>query len=69
MTIFLDQLRRALEQKAKHGHDMNAAGLRLMDRVIWERYCLCLDMGLSLDANAIVMAHRLRAEAVKARAV
>ncbi len=55
---FLDQLAHAMRQKELHRDRLNAAGYRMLDRVAWERYCLCCELGMGTEAATLVFKHR-----------
>ena len=55
---FLDQLAHALRMQERQRGKINAAGYRMLDRVAWERYCLCCELGLGVEAATLVVQHR-----------
>ena len=56
----LTRLRRLLRTRQEKGGQLNAAGVRLLDRAIYSTYCDALDLGVGDEAREC-----LEGEAVK----
>lgn len=51
-------LAHALRMKELHRAILPPVARRLLDRAIWDRYMLCHDLGLGVDADTLVFKHR-----------
>ncbi len=51
---FLRRLQRLLRVRSEQGGQLNAEGIRLLDRAIYSTYCDCVDMGISGEAQQLL---------------
>lgn len=57
-AIFLARLQRLIRLRREYATDLNAYGLRMLDRAIDATYRDCIDYGCADDALPIMAAHR-----------
>ena len=51
---FLRRLDRLLRLRYEQGGDLNADGIRLLDRGIYSTYCDCVDLGAGAEAQKFI---------------
>lgn len=51
---FLRRLNRLLRLRYEQGVQLNAEGVRLLDRAIYATYCDCVDLGVSQEAQHLL---------------
>ena len=51
---FLRRLQRFLRVRSEQGSQLNAEGVRLLDRAIYSTYCDCVDLGISAEAQQLL---------------
>lgn len=54
LAVFLERLRRLLDQRAEHASALNPDGLRLLDRAIFSTYCDCRALGGQAIARGVI---------------
>jgi len=54
---FLQRLNRLLRLRREQSDQLNAGGLRLIDRAIYSTYCDAVDLGVAVEAQRLL--HRL----------
>ena len=58
IVAFQARLRHQLRQEAKHGHELNEMGERLMARSIYDSVWTLIELGARNEARAILAGHR-----------
>ena len=53
-SIHPERLRRLLRLRRQYEHELNARGLRLLDRAVFAAYCDCRDIGTGEQARALL---------------
>jgi len=53
-SVYLERLQRLLRLRGQHERDLNAQGLRLLNRSIFTAYCDCREVGAGEEARRIL---------------
>ena len=52
--VYLERLDRLQRLRRRHEQELNHQGVRLINRSIFEAYCVCRDIGAEPEARAIL---------------
>jgi len=52
--VYLRRLERLQKLRNRHEQELNHQGVRLLNRSIFEAYCVCRDIGAEAEARAIL---------------
>ena len=52
--VYLQRLERLQRLRQRHEQELNHQGVRLINRSIFEAYCICRDIGAEREARAIL---------------
>ncbi len=52
--VYLQRLERLRRLRDRHEQELNHQGVRLLNRSIFEAYCVCRDIGAEREARAIL---------------
>jgi len=53
-AVYLGRLERLQGLRTRHEQELNHQGVRLLNRSIFEAYCVCRDIGAAQEARAIL---------------
>ncbi|MFQ6020105.1 MAG: hypothetical protein ACE5KW_05040 [Dehalococcoidia bacterium] len=51
---YLRRLNRLLRLRQEQGEQLNAEGVRLIDRAIYSTYCSCIDLGIAQEGQQLL---------------
>jgi hypothetical protein len=52
--VYLERLDRLQRLRLRHEQELNGQGVRLLNRSIFEAYCMCREIGAEDEARAII---------------